>query len=128
MIAAIITGAMAGGIGSVFVLLVIFLLKPELRSDDEIAYYTKAPLVNEAQIITLIKNKKKAVLINLAEQEFAVTGVEVVCNVETAEASILSSEMIFIAASANKTMYKELAKVLEFLKEKEKEIQGCIAC
>ena len=78
--------------------------------------------------MVLIKNKKKAVLINLTEQEFSVTGLEVVCNIETAEASILSSDMILVAASANKTMYKELAKVLKFLKEKEKEIQGCIAC
>lgn len=146
---ALILGVLFGGFFAFVVLFCFFLFDNKLRSIDEISYYTKSDLIAKCDGINAKKHlpvvgtdafeemikerfgqKEKVLLINMMGKSvqkydfFEVDG----SNIENCQNDILNYEYIVIAASPNKTVYKELKMILKYLAENEKEVSGCIAC
>jgi len=148
MVTAIILGVTLGGAFSIMGLFCTFLFNNKLRSVDEISYYTKAdllakcsairekrnlPVVGTNEFDEMIKtrfgSKDRVLFINLTEKGILDGNLQEIKGVEIEELEkTLNYEYIVIGASPNKTVYKELKRLMKFLAENEKEISGCIAC
>lgn len=146
----IVLGVFTGGLLAIVALFCAFLLKKQIRSVDEIKYYTNAELIGKCNGI---KEKKSVPVVGTTEfeemmnQHFnADKGITIIniagkkLNIkDTTEIKgplleendikeIKRSSYIILGVASNKTAYKDLKKVIDFLKENEKEISGCIAC
>ena len=143
-------GVFTGGLFAIVILFGVFLMKKQIRSVDEIEYYTKAeligkcvgikekkslPVVGSTEFEELMNQhfdvEKGITIINLSKEELNIKGTNEIKGAllkETDIKEIIHSSYIILGVTSNKTTYKDLKKVIEFLKENEKEISGCIAC
>lgn len=143
-------GILFGGLLVTVALFLAFLFNNKIRSIDEMKYYTKAEILGksekirekreipalgssefEKKIKLKFEIKENIILINLSEQTIGISGIKEVSGVtlnNREKEQILSARYVLIGMSANQTLYKELRKILKYLAENEKEVNGCIAC
>lgn len=149
---AAIFGLIVGGMIAVVIAFSQYVFSKKIRNIEELELYTKTKIVGKIPNIfndilvpevtssvfdvvlkEQLKDFGKIVLINMTESTLAVKGIQEVdasqiMQDENAYAKVISADAVMLAAGIEKTGYKELEDIVEFLDRNEKKICGCIAC